>query len=454
MRKIKVLTCCLLFLIAAACAAKSDKMRVEGKVEVSEGLEYSLTLRVGEERVAFVPDSLDGNFSFEWTCDSSDFVSLMGSVGSGDDRWQFTESLFVVPGKDVKMVVRLGSKGVDIAFAGKDNNNNALGDYQQYYREHSRELWMNAPVPEELEGFMKGFYEKADELIVKYNPDDEVRQYLTICGYVEFLGSVDQIPFIYRGTPREQLPTNLRDVVPTPDKVLNNAMAMKFPDKTRQAIESYLRRGAQGQEEQIRLLKEQFTHPLVVDMVLESILEDYLNSSDRTQSFEERLARFERMCEHLPKKGGEMVEMFRAKRFAVEGADLPDVIIEDVNGKQSKLSDLKGDNLYIDLWASWCVPCCKEVPDLQKMEKRVKNKNLKFVSISLDKDKDAWRQRMKQLGMGGHQFVVVGDELLNMLNVKGIPHFLIYNKEGKMVQYNAPKPSSGDVLKKVLEGLE
>lgn len=54
-------------------------------------------------------------------------------------------------------------------------------------------------------------------------------------------------------------------------------------------------------------------------------------------------------------------------------------MLEDVDGKMHKLTDFLGKYLYIDLWASWCGPCCQEVPYLQKLEKQLNNPMVEFI---------------------------------------------------------------------------
>jgi thioredoxin-related protein len=61
---------------------------------------------------------------------------------------------------------------------------------------------------------------------------------------------------------------------------------------------------------------------------------------------------------------------------------------------------------------------------------------------------------MTALNMHGNQFINQSNSLAESLNVKGIPHFLIYDKEGKLYQYQAPRPSTGDTLKNLLESLQ
>ena len=83
----------------------------------------------------------------------------------------------------------------------------------------------------------------------------------------------------------------------------------------------------------------------------------------------------------------------------------------------------------------------------------MKNKNIKFVSISIDTDLKAWKERMQQLNMEGNQYIIVGQELPNMLNIQSIPHFLIYDRKGNLVQYKAPRPSQGEEVKRRLKGV-
>ena len=75
---------------------------------------------------------------------------------------------------------------------------------------------------------------------------------------------------------------------------------------------------------------------------------------------------------------------------------------------------------------------------------------MEFISISLDTNKEAWKKKMKQLKMHGYQYIVTGDQFATMMNIKGIPHFLLYSKDGTLMQYKADRPSSGDKIRNVL----
>ena len=60
----------------------------------------------------------------------------------------------------------------------------------------------------------------------------------------------------------------------------------------------------------------------------------------------------------------------------------------------------------------------------------------------------------EQLKMHGHQYIVPGAKFAKMMNIKGIPHFLLYSKEGTLMQYKAERPSSGDRIRNVLVRLK
>ncbi|HIE46004.1 MAG TPA: TlpA family protein disulfide reductase, partial [Flavobacteriaceae bacterium] len=86
---------------------------------------------------------------------------------------------------------------------------------------------------------------------------------------------------------------------------------------------------------------------------------------------------------------------------------------ENYNGGKTSLDDFKGNFVYIDVWATWCGPCKREIPHLKTLEDTYKNKKIKFVSISLDngrgykndvkKAKEAWKSMIKGRNMKGVQ---------------------------------------------------
>ena len=63
---------------------------------------------------------------------------------------------------------------------------------------------------------------------------------------------------------------------------------------------------------------------------------------------------------------------------------LPDLAFEDGDGKPRKLSDWRGRTVLLNLWATWCVPCRKEMPALDRLQSKLGDKNFEVVAINID----------------------------------------------------------------------
>src|ERR1700724_827613 len=63
---------------------------------------------------------------------------------------------------------------------------------------------------------------------------------------------------------------------------------------------------------------------------------------------------------------------------------LPDLAFQDADGKLRKLSDWRGKTVLVNLWATWCVPCRKEMPALEGLQTKLKSPNFEVVAINID----------------------------------------------------------------------
>ncbi len=128
--------------------------------------------------------------------------------------------------------------------------------------------------------------------------------------------------------------------------------------------------------------------------------------------------------------------------------------IENFKGGTTSLDDLigKGKYIYIDVWATWCGFCKKEIPLLKRLEQQYHDKNIEFVSLSVDKpaNKKKWKQIIEDREMGGLQLfagkVQEDFQFTQDYLIKGLPRFILIDPDGKIVTANAPFPSQGDEL--------
>lgn len=128
---------------------------------------------------------------------------------------------------------------------------------------------------------------------------------------------------------------------------------------------------------------------------------------------------------------------------------------ENYKGGVLSLDDLKGKYVYMDIWATWCPPCKAEIPHLKKIEAEFHDKNIAFVSISLDNKRDYknWKSMVTNKKLGGIQLYAKEDtDFTTAYRVKSIPRFILIDPKGNIIDADAPRPSEAR-LKGVLESL-
>jgi len=135
----------------------------------------------------------------------------------------------------------------------------------------------------------------------------------------------------------------------------------------------------------------------------------------------------------------------------LNGTASPTFKYENHKGGFTSLEDLKGKYVYVDVWATWCGPCRQEIPFLQKTEVAYHGKNIEFVSISIDvmKDREKWSKFVTEKNLGGIQLLADKDwksDFVKGYKIDGIPRFILISPEGKIVNADAPRPSSPELV--------
>jgi thiol-disulfide isomerase/thioredoxin len=128
---------------------------------------------------------------------------------------------------------------------------------------------------------------------------------------------------------------------------------------------------------------------------------------------------------------------------------------ESIYDFEKILKSEKGKVVLVDFWASWCSPCRRETPYLQKLDKSIDHSKFTIISISTDKDLKAWERASKMDGLdkNKHNYLISNWEYSSLhsdYEIHTIPRYLLFDSDGKIIDDNAPRPSSEE-LKKLIE---
>ena len=108
------------------------------------------------------------------------------------------------------------------------------------------------------------------------------------------------------------------------------------------------------------------------------------------------------------------------------------------DGTLMKLSDLRGNIVLLDFWASWCKPCRRENPHVVKLYEKYKDKGFTVMSVSLDKAKANWLAAIEQDNLSWPYHVsdlkFWSSKAAKLYGVSGIPFTVLIDKEGKIIR--------------------
>jgi thiol-disulfide isomerase/thioredoxin len=114
---------------------------------------------------------------------------------------------------------------------------------------------------------------------------------------------------------------------------------------------------------------------------------------------------------------------------------LPEVKFQDADGRERSLADWRGKTVLLNLWATWCLPCRKEMPSLDRLQAALGSDRFEVVALSVDrKGLDASKKfldetKVEKLGL----YVDASARANSMLRVIGLPATLLIDAEGREI---------------------
>lgn len=135
------------------------------------------------------------------------------------------------------------------------------------------------------------------------------------------------------------------------------------------------------------------------------------------------------------------------------GQIAPDFGSPTPDGKEVKLSDLRGQYVLLDFWAAWCTPCRHENPNIVEQYHQYKDKGFTVFGVSLDRDREAWLKAIKDDKLEWTQVSELkmwDSEVGRLYNITAIPASFMIDPDGKIVGKNLRGPALKQFLDKNL----
>lgn len=134
---------------------------------------------------------------------------------------------------------------------------------------------------------------------------------------------------------------------------------------------------------------------------------------------------------------------------------VPEIIVNTWEGNEMAVSKLEGEMVLVDIWATWCKPCIEEFPYVEKLQEKFKNEKMNFVYVSVDEDVEKWKKYLIENNQKNHAHFIEKEKgtLFNKFRIESIPRYVLIDEHGYFIDADAPKPSSGELEKMIIEFL-
>ncbi|MGN0003832.1 MAG: TlpA family protein disulfide reductase [Sphingobacterium composti] len=423
----------------------AKKTQISGIINLDDKYLIHITELFNRTQGDEYPLTSNGEFNVQFELSEPTWYEVTFSPIAKNQQLGATFPIFVKPGEKLNFKINYSKEEyLKVAPGYKKTDNNAFIDFSGFVNSTIRNSFMNSTA---ADANLDVYIAETDKLIKKYAVKNaDIKEYLKIWAFNSYL------TLFYASNRNGKLPKEVEESIPS---VFNSPFVLSFYNGAMN-VNNYVNGLIINERDPLNRLKiksdklkELFSNEQLIARVLDSDLNRFITSYRITDLsvFDKDVERLESLLEDLnnPHLGNRILNDLKNIRNTTIGSDFPDVKFKDLTGNEVSISQFKGKYIYIDLWASWCVPCIKEIPYLQALEKEFADKNIVFLSISLDDNKTAWKNKVNELNLHGHQWELGNSNYDKLMNVTGIPHFLLYGPDGKLMQYKAARPSSPEL---------
>ena len=142
------------------------------------------------------------------------------------------------------------------------------------------------------------------------------------------------------------------------------------------------------------------------------------------------------------------------EQFGLLRPDSLDISLKDARGESTTFNLLmekyKGSCIYVDFWATWCVPCRALLPNNVKLAKEYHNKNIVFISLAFNDDEEKWLSFLAEKPelFGAENYFITNSKssiAIEKLHIESIPRYMLFDEKGEIKILNAPRPDTKEI---------
>ena len=119
----------------------------------------------------------------------------------------------------------------------------------------------------------------------------------------------------------------------------------------------------------------------------------------------------------------------------VVGKPAPNFVVKDKSGNTLKLSDLRGNLVFLNFWASDCLPCVQEMPDMEVMNHAFKDRKFKMITVSIDTDWKPVTQFFEEYKLTMPVYLDPGREVYGAYHLTGTPETFLIDRNGILLKH-------------------
>ncbi len=141
----------------------------------------------------------------------------------------------------------------------------------------------------------------------------------------------------------------------------------------------------------------------------------------------------------------------------IDPVDAEDFSLTDIDGETVRLSDYRGDVVFLNFWATWCGPCKEEMPLMQSVYQDLQDEGFTIIAVNFQETLDMARDYIREYGYTYPVPVDKTGEVSGRYSVRGLPTSYIINRQGRVIAAKAGQlvedEQSEDAFRAIVEAL-